>query len=82
MNTFLFGFMPESEWDLYTRDSRIEINGNEIGHPIEFHQANPPYASIVHRNHIFWDNRIAHVPAVSRMLSLLNNSGASPQKKH
>lgn len=35
VNTFLFGFMPEAEWDLYTRDSRIKINGNEVGHPIE-----------------------------------------------
>lgn len=35
VNAFLFGFMPESEWDLYTRDSRIMVNGNEVGHPIE-----------------------------------------------
>ena len=32
---FLFGFMPKDEWDLYTRDSRIEINGYEINSPIE-----------------------------------------------
>lgn len=35
VNEFLFGFMPEDEWDLYTRDSRIMVNGNEVGHPIE-----------------------------------------------
>lgn len=27
--------MPDSEWNLYIRDSRIVINGNEVGHPIE-----------------------------------------------
>lgn len=32
---FLFGFMPEEEWDRYTRDSRIVVNGNVINHPIE-----------------------------------------------
>lgn len=35
VNEFLFSFMPESEWNLYTRDSRIVVNGNIIGHPIE-----------------------------------------------
>lgn len=35
VNKFLFGFMPESEWDLYIRDSRIDIGGNVINHPIE-----------------------------------------------
>lgn len=35
VNEFLFGFMPEAEWDLYNRDSRIVVNGNEVGHPIE-----------------------------------------------
>lgn len=35
VNEFLFGFMPEEEWDLYTRDSRIVVNENEVGHPIE-----------------------------------------------
>jgi len=32
---FLFGFMPREEWNLFTRDSRIEINNVQIGHPIE-----------------------------------------------
>ena len=32
---FLFGFMPENEWDLYDRDSRIEVNGTVINSPIE-----------------------------------------------
>ncbi len=35
VNEFLFGFMPVEEWDRYIRDSRIEVNGNVINHPIE-----------------------------------------------
>ena len=35
VNAFLFEFMPEEEWDNYTRDSRIEVKGNVISHPIE-----------------------------------------------
>lgn len=35
VNEFLFGFMPEEEWDLYNRDSRIVVNGNTVNHPIE-----------------------------------------------
>lgn len=35
VNKFLFRFMPENEWLLFTRDSRIEVNGNLINHPIE-----------------------------------------------
>lgn len=35
VNAFLFGFMPEKEWDKYDRDSRIVVNGNLINHPIE-----------------------------------------------
>lgn len=35
VNEFLFGFMPEEEWDKYTRDSRIVVNGNVVNHPIE-----------------------------------------------
>ncbi|WP_022755104.1 protoporphyrinogen/coproporphyrinogen oxidase [Butyrivibrio fibrisolvens] len=35
INDFLFEFMPETEWNLFSRDSRIVVNGNEIGHPIE-----------------------------------------------
>lgn len=35
VNEFLFRYMPEDEWDLYTRDSRIVVNGNTINHPIE-----------------------------------------------
>lgn len=35
VNEFLFKFMPESEWDKYDRDSRIEVNGNIVNHPIE-----------------------------------------------
>lgn len=32
---FLFGFMPEGEWDRYERDSRISIHGQMIGSPFE-----------------------------------------------
>ena len=35
VNEFLFGFMPENEWDKYDRDSRIVVNGNIVNHPIE-----------------------------------------------
>ncbi|MDR1769702.1 MAG: FAD-dependent oxidoreductase [Hungatella sp.] len=35
VNEFLFGFMPEEEWNKFERDSRIEINGNMVNHPIE-----------------------------------------------
>lgn len=35
VNEFLFKFMPEDEWDLYTRDSRIVVGDNEVNHPIE-----------------------------------------------
>lgn len=35
VNEFLFQFMPEEEWDRYDRDSRIEVNGNVVNHPIE-----------------------------------------------
>lgn len=35
VNEFLFRFMPEKEWDLYERDSRIDIDGEAIGHPME-----------------------------------------------
>jgi len=35
VNEFLFQFMPEEEWDLYNRDSRIIVKGNVVNHPIE-----------------------------------------------
>ena len=35
VNEFLFSFMPEEEWKLYQRDSRIDIHGKMINHPIE-----------------------------------------------
>lgn len=35
VNEFLFQFMPEYEWNLYNRDSRIQFDGIEIGHPFE-----------------------------------------------
>lgn len=35
VNAYLFRYMPESEWNYFERDSRIEVNGAEIGHPFE-----------------------------------------------
>lgn len=35
VNKFLFEFMPETEWFKYNRDSRIDLNGNFISHPLE-----------------------------------------------
>ncbi len=35
VNDFLFQFMPEEEWNIYQRDSRIVVNGNVINSPIE-----------------------------------------------
>lgn len=35
VNRFLFGFMPEEEWNRYERDSRISFDGGYIGHPFE-----------------------------------------------
>lgn len=35
VNNFLFSFMPENEWNRFKRDSRIDINGTLINHPIE-----------------------------------------------
>ncbi len=32
---FLFSFMPETEWNLFERDSRIQLKGKLIHHPIE-----------------------------------------------
>ncbi|MCR5108777.1 MAG: NAD(P)-binding protein [Lachnospiraceae bacterium] len=32
---FLFSYMNEDEWDIFDRDSRIEVNGNIINSPIE-----------------------------------------------
>jgi len=35
VNEFLFEFMPEEEWSLFDRDSRIDMGSYEIGHPFE-----------------------------------------------
>lgn len=35
VNEFLFGFMPLEEWNLFDRDSRIDMGDYEIGHPFE-----------------------------------------------
>lgn len=32
---FLFQFMPEEEWEVFERDSRIWIDHAEVGHPLE-----------------------------------------------
>lgn len=34
-NAFLFGFLPETEWDTYQRASTIRIHGQEIDYPFE-----------------------------------------------
>lgn len=35
VNEFVFSFLPEEEWNLYNRDSRIDMGTYEIGHPFE-----------------------------------------------
>lgn len=35
VNQYLFRFMSKSEWQLYIRDSRIELSGGTVSHPIE-----------------------------------------------
>lgn len=35
VNEFLFRFMPREEWERFERDSRIEVDGVQIGHPME-----------------------------------------------
>lgn len=35
VDEFLFGFMPEEEWDRYERDSKISFDGGYIDHPFE-----------------------------------------------
>ena len=37
VNAFLFGFMPEEEWNIFNRKTTLLINGNQIGQPIESH---------------------------------------------
>lgn len=32
---FLFQFMPEKEWNQFSRDSRISLNGTLVSHPLE-----------------------------------------------
>ena len=35
INNFLFRFMPEDEWNIFERDSRIMVDGEVISHPFE-----------------------------------------------
>ena len=35
VNKFLFQFMPCEEWNIFERDSRIEVMGENINHPME-----------------------------------------------
>lgn len=35
VNNFLFHFMPENEWNLFTRNSKINYRGTLIDHPFE-----------------------------------------------
>lgn len=37
VNAFLFQFLPEEEWNLFHRDSRIRVKNHEINHPFEAH---------------------------------------------
>lgn len=37
VNDFLFEFMPESEWNLFKRNSKISLKEQVIDHPIEAH---------------------------------------------
>ncbi|MCQ2520941.1 MAG: FAD-dependent oxidoreductase [Lachnospiraceae bacterium] len=32
---FLFEYMPESEWNVFERDSQIDLNGQFVSHPLE-----------------------------------------------
>ena len=33
VNEFLFSFLPESEWNLFDRNTKIRVAGHEIGYP-------------------------------------------------
>lgn len=35
VNEFLFWFMPEMEWNIYTRDSQIQMGDVFVHHPLE-----------------------------------------------
>jgi len=35
VNEFLFGFMPEKEWNKFSRDSRIVLKHDTVHHPLE-----------------------------------------------
>lgn len=35
VNNFLFSFMPQEEWNLFERDSQIQLENNRINSPIE-----------------------------------------------
>ncbi len=35
VNEFLFQFLPEQEWNLFRRDSRIDLGGMVVSHPLE-----------------------------------------------
>lgn len=35
VNEFLFQFMPQDEWNLFERNSVIDVNGTVVGHPLE-----------------------------------------------
>ena len=35
VNNYLYNYLPKEEWNEYIRDSRIDINGQLIHHPIE-----------------------------------------------
>jgi len=35
VNEFLFSFMPEDEWNIFDRDSRIDLGEFFVNHPLE-----------------------------------------------
>ena len=55
VNEFLFQFMPIEEWNIFERDSRIRVNGEEISHPME---ANIWQMSV--------DSQIAYLTSISQ----------------
>ncbi|MBQ6775463.1 MAG: NAD(P)-binding protein [Synergistaceae bacterium] len=43
---FLFGFMPEREWNLFERDSRIYLHDRYVHHPIEANICQSPRPAV------------------------------------
>jgi protoporphyrinogen oxidase len=43
VNSFLFSFMPQEEWNYFNRNSKLFLKNNEINHPIEANIWQMPY---------------------------------------